>query len=200
MLSKPHAEVAAAWAAYREPGTEKTWRWTVAEVRERFGYGKDAMYRDFDKCGFTERRADSHIRRKRKAQEPPCPAIGKYCVFCDLLPSCTDWHCQACDQTKTCACHLPKSQRWLGAWRAWSLERRQRRETLSEYEVREVDEESRQVRWMRRNNNHCKACGDSIADESVLCRTCRPKVSGLCARKDLSEEEAIEWVKEGYID
>ena len=123
MLSRPRKDVDAAWAAYRESGENgKQWKWTVKQVRERFGYQKDTLYRDFDRSGHTERRKPLRTRRKRKTQDPPCPAVGRYCVFCDLMPFCTDWHCQSCDKYEMCPCCQPKSQQWLGAWWAWEIE------------------------------------------------------------------------------
>ena len=194
MLSKPHKVVAAAWKDYCERGTDgKAWRWFVKEIRERYGYPKDALYKDFDACGWTQRR-EKNTRKKPPPTVPPCPALGLYCMFCGLLPKCTDWHCNSCDLTKTCACQLPKSQEWLGSWWAWGLERSQKGETLGQYTAES------EVPWQRSGNNTCKACGCPIANESTLCRTCRPKVRGLCARESISEEEAIKWLKEGYVD
>jgi len=214
-LSKPRSIVDAAWADYCQRAEiarrgESVWQWSVDEIRKRYGYRRhghhhdDRLYQDFTKCGYTVRRSTGLGKRARGTDQPPCPGVNVFCRACNLLPVCKDWHCYTCDQVENCPCWLPKSQRWLGAWWAFEIERENNEKLFDMQEAlygKAIDQEAgSRTSWIYTEGNTCRVCDHRIANESVLCRKHRPRVRGLCQRLGISEEAAIEMCREDCVD
>ena len=206
-LSKPRATVDAAWADYcqrADPGQQikSMWKWPVAEVRNRHGYAeKNRLYRDFDRCGYTMRREPQRTRHKRGVQEPPCPGINVYCVFCDLTPPCTDWNCRSCPHKLTCPCWLPKSKAWTAGYHAFLDGQRRNGRAFGNHldsyghALRRIAHAAQCERW-EHDNDGCVVCGCVISKKATMCREHSNAVSGMRRELGITRQEAIEMLRE----
>ena len=199
-LTKPRATVDAAWADYcqRADAGQSMWKWRVLDVMARNNYvEKNRLYRDLDACGYTVRREPQRTRRERGAQEPPCPGVNVYCVFCDLMPPCADWDCRFCQHRHLCPCQLPKSQKWTAGYNAFLASQRRKGRSFDNHMDSYGGALSRErhieqcERW-EHDNDGCAVCGCAISHKSTMCREHSNTASGMRRELGITRDEAVE--------
>ena len=138
---RPREQVEKEWLEYREPARgewrhgvrgRRVWRWRVKEIVERHNYpSKGAMYYDFERYGYTERRLST--RTAEGPRNPQCPGLPFLCVVCPHQPTCKDFRCGKCKKRDRCRCQLKKSKAWKKAFAKFDKKRKAKEESRKYY-------------------------------------------------------------------